>query len=211
MAPVKTESTVTTDLDRSAASDPKDFARRRVLVAATSVVGAIGAVTATVPFLLSMKPSEKAKAAGAPVEVDVGALEPGALHTVEWRGKPVWILRRSDEMLQGLLDNDRRLSDPESAMPQQPEYCRNTARSINPENFVSVGLCTHLGCVPTFRPEVAPADLGAEWHGGFYCPCHGSKFDLSGRVFRGVPAPTNLVIPNHEYLSPTRIIIGIDG
>lgn len=193
------------------APDPQDVERRRLLVVATSVAGGLSAVAAMVPFGMSWLPSERAKASGAPVEVDLGALEPGALHTVEWRGKPVWILRRTEAMLTALGGSDPQLSDPMSEVPQQPEYCRNATRSIKPEYLVSVGLCTHLGCVPTFRPDVAPADLGAQWNGGFYCPCHGSKFDLAGRVFRGVPAPTNLVIPEYAFLGETRAIIGVDG
>lgn len=160
---------------------------------------------------MSWLPSERAKAGGAPVEAEITALEPGELRTVEWRSKPVWILRRTEAMLKRLENDERLLSDPKSEVPQQPEYARNASRAINPEYLVAVGLCTHLGCVPTFRPEVAPADLGPEWPGGFYCPCHGSKFDLAGRVFSGVPAPTNLVIPEYAYLSETRLIIGVDG
>lgn len=187
-----------------------DLARRRVLVAATTALGGIGVAAATAPFIGSMLPSERAKAAGAPVEADISNIEPGALLTVAWQGKPVWILRRTDEMVRLLEDDDRRFSDPQSEVPQQPAYCRNSARSIKPEYLVSVGICTHLGCVPTFRPEIAPADLGPDWRGGFYCPCHGSKFDLAGRVYKGVPAPTNLEIPRHIYSSEFRLIIGTD-
>ena len=193
------------------AHEPPDLARRRVLVGATTALGAVGVVMATVPFVASMLPSERAKVAGAPVEADISKLEPGALLTVEWRGKPVWILRRTDEMLQLLEKDHQRLSDPESEVLQQPAYCKNPTRSIKPEYLVTVGICTHLGCVPTFRPEVAPADLGSGWLGGFYCPCHGSKFDLAGRVYRGVPAPTNLVIPRHNYLSDFKLLIGTDA
>ena len=189
---------------------PGRFARRRVLVAATTAVGGFGVAVATVPFIGSMLPSERAKAAGAPVETDIGKLEPGTLLTVEWQGKPVWILHRTDEMLRRLGEDDRQLRDPQSALPQQPTYCRNPTRSIKPEYLVSVGLCTHLGCVPTFRPDIAPADLGPGWDGGFYCPCHGSKFDLAGRVHKGVPAPTNLVIPRHTYSSTFQLVIGTD-
>lgn len=187
-----------------------DPARRRALVAVTTTLGGIGVACATVPFIGSMRPSERAKAAGAPVEADISKLRPGVLLSVEWRGKPVWILRRTDAMLRLLGKDDRLLNDPQSAVPQQPAYCRNPTRSIKPEYLVSVGICTHLGCVPTFRPEIAPADLGPEWRGGFYCPCHGSKFDLAGRVFKGVPAPTNLTIPRHAYLSNFQLIIGTD-
>ncbi len=191
--------------------EPPDLARRRVLVAATTALGGIGVAVTTVPFIGSMLPSEKAKVSGAPVEADISKLEPGTLLSVEWRGKPVWILGRTDEMLQLLGKDDRRLSDPQSAVPQQPAYCENPTRSIKPEYLVSVGICTHLGCVPTFRPEIAPADLGPEWQGGFYCPCHGSKFDLAGRVYKSVPAPANLVIPRHTYPSDFRLIIGTDA
>ena len=188
-----------------------DSARRRALVAATTAVGGITVAAAAVPFIGSMLPSERVKAAGAPVEIDISDLEPGTLRTVEWRGKPVWILRRADEMLRLLGGDDRRLVDPQSAVPQQPAYATNPTRSIKPEILVAVGLCTHLGCVPTFRPQIAPADLGPEWRGGFYCACHASKFDLAGRVYKNVPAPTNLVIPPHGYLSDSRLIIGTDG
>jgi ubiquinol-cytochrome c reductase iron-sulfur subunit len=187
-----------------------DSARRRALVAATTALGGIAVAVASVPFIGSMLPSERAKAAGAPVETDISTLEPGALQTVEWQGKPVWIVRRTDEMLRLMGEDEPRLSDPQSAVPQQPAYCRNPTRSIKPGFLVTVGICTHLGCVPTFRPELAPADLGPEWHGGFYCPCHASKFDLAGRVYKNVPAPTNLVIPRHGYLSNSRLIIGTD-
>ena len=190
--------------------EPPDPARRRALVAATTAVGGITVAVATVPFVGSMLPSERAKAAGAPVEIDISDLEPGTLRTVEWQGKPVWILRRTDEMLRLLGGDDRRLVDPQSAVPQQPAYATNPTRSIKPEILVAVGLCTHLGCVPTFRPQIAPADLGPEWRGGFYCACHASKFDLAGRVYKNVPAPTNLVIPWHGYLSDSRLIIGTE-
>ena len=193
-----------------ATQEAPDSARRRALVAATTALGAIGIAVVTVPFIGSMQPSERAKAAGAPVEADISKLEPGTLLTVEWQGKPAWILHRTGEMLRRLGEDDQRLSDPHSVVPQQPAYGRNPTRSIKPEYLVAVGICTHLGCVPTFRPEVAPADLGAEWRGGFYCPCHGSKFDLAGRVYKGVPAPTNLVVPRHAYSSDFRLIIGTD-
>lgn len=193
-----------------AAHETPDPARRRALVAATTALGGIGVAVSTVPFIGSMLPSERAKAAGAPVEVDIGTLGPGALQTVEWQGKPVWILHRTGEMLRLLGEDEQRLSDPRSAVPQQPAYCKNPTRSIKPEFLVAVGICTHLGCVPTVRPEIAPADLGPKWRGGFYCPCHASKFDLAGRVYKNVPAPTNLVIPRHGYLSDSRLIIGTD-
>ncbi|MBK1723905.1 ubiquinol-cytochrome c reductase iron-sulfur subunit [Thiocystis violacea] len=185
--------------------------RRRVLVAATSLVGAMGAGFALVPFVASMNPSARARAAGAPVEAEIGKLEPGALLRVKWRGKPVWVVHRTPAMLASLASNDHKLVDPTSQVPQQPAYCQNPARSIKPEYLVAIGICTHLGCSPTYRPEVAPEDLGAEWKGGFHCPCHGSRFDLAARVFKNVPAPTNLVIPKHTYLNATTLLIGEDG
>ena len=188
-----------------------DNKRRRVLIAATSVVGAVGAGYVAVPFIASMNPSAKARAAGAPVEADIGRLEPGALLRVKWRGKPVWVVSRTEEMLAALPELDPMLADPNSAASIQPSYCQNATRSIKPQFLVAVGICTHLGCAPTYRPEVAPVDLGPEWKGGFFCPCHGSRFDLAGRVFAGVPAPTNLVIPKHTYVSETTILVGEDG
>jgi ubiquinol-cytochrome c reductase iron-sulfur subunit len=185
--------------------------RRRVLVAATSVAGAVGAGFVAVPFIASMNPSAKARAAGAPVRADISKLEPGALLRVKFRGQPIWVVRRTPEMLDNLAKNDPKLVDPQSTVPQQPAYCQNPTRSIKPEFFVAIGICTHLGCSPTYRPEMAPDDLGSEWKGGWFCPCHGSKFDLAGRVFKGVPAPTNLVIPKHTYLTDTTILVGEDG
>lgn len=193
-----------------AAHEQPDLARRRILVAATTALGGVGIAASTVPFISSMLPSERAKAAGAPVEIDLSKLGPGTLLTVGWQGKPIWILRRTDEMLRLLETDDQRLRDPQSEEPQQPAYCKNPSRAIKPEYLVAVGLCTHLGCVPTFRPDIAPDDLGPEWRGGFYCPCHGSKFDLAGRVYKGVPAPTNLVIPRYTYSSDVQVIIGKD-
>jgi ubiquinol-cytochrome c reductase iron-sulfur subunit len=187
-----------------------DKSRRRVLIAATSAVGAIGVGFALVPFIASMNPSAKARAAGAPVEADISKLEPGALLLVKWRGKPIWVVRRTPEMLAALPTLDGALADPNSEVPQQPEYCKNPTRSIKPEYLVAIGICTHLGCSPTYRPDVAPEDLGPAWKGGFFCPCHGSRFDLAARVFKGVPAPTNLVIPIHTYLSDTTILVGAD-
>jgi len=183
---------------------------RRKLVIATSAAGGVAAVGTAIPFVLSMSPSERARAAGAPVETDVAKLGAGELMTVEWQGKPVWILHRTPEMIERLKANDALLSDPQSGRPQQPDYATNPLRSRKAEYFVAAGLCTHLGCVPTFRPEVAPADLGPAWAGGFYCPCHGSKFDLAGRVFKNVPAPTNLEIPRYRYLTESALLIGAD-
>jgi ubiquinol-cytochrome c reductase iron-sulfur subunit len=186
-----------------------DQQRRRLLVA-TSVAGGAAVAATAVPFIASLTPSERARAQGAPVEADIASLGEGEIATVEWRGQPVWILRRTPDMIERLDDIDDLLLDPASEKPQQPPYCRNATRSIKPEVLVAVALCTHLGCVPTVRAEVAPPDLGPRWPGGFFCPCHGSKFDLAGRVYQRVPAPSNLVIPIHEYLSDTQLLIGED-
>lgn len=188
-----------------------DNKRRRVLIAATSVVGAVGVGYAAVPFIMSMNPSAKARAAGAPVEADISKLEPGAMLRVKWRGKPVWVVHRTPKMLELMKELEPKLADPASAASEQPEYCTNWHRAIKEQFFVAIGICTHLGCAPTYRPDVAPEDLGPEWRGGFFCPCHGSRFDLAGRVYRGVPAPTNLVIPKHTYVSDTTILVGEDG
>ncbi|MCO5096527.1 MAG: ubiquinol-cytochrome c reductase iron-sulfur subunit [Rhodocyclaceae bacterium] len=185
-------------------------ATRRRLVVATSAVGGMAVAAAAIPFVASMAPSEKARSAGAPVEADAARLAPGELATLEWRGKPVWILHRTPEMIESLYRDTEQLLDPHSERPQQPEYCRNALRSIKPEYWVALALCTHLGCIPSIRKEVAPADLGPDWPGGYYCPCHGSKFDFAGRVFRNVPAPLNLEIPKHRFLSGTRLLIGTD-
>jgi ubiquinol-cytochrome c reductase iron-sulfur subunit len=190
--------------------DNTNTGRRRFLTAATTVVGAVGAGFVLVPFVSSMQPSAKARAAGAPVRADISKLEPGQMIRVKWRGKPVWMVRRTEEMLETLPTLDGELRDPESLQPMQPEYAQNSYRSIKPEVLVTVGICTHLGCSPTYRPDVAPADLGADWKGGFFCPCHGSTFDLAGRVYKGVPAPLNLEIPPHRYLSDDEIMIGED-
>lgn len=187
-----------------------DARKRRFLLGATGVVGGIGVAASAVPFVMSFFPSERAKAAGAPVEVDIAKLEPGQKIDVEWRGKVVWLVNRTPEMLASLAKLESQLLDPNSDVPQQPPYAKNATRSIKPAILVAVGICTHLGCVPTFRREVAPADLGTDWLGGFFCPCHQSKFDLAGRVYKGVPAPTNLVIPPYRYLSDTRVVIGED-
>ena len=188
-----------------------DARKRKFLIAATSAVGGVAVAAVAVPLVMSMMPSARAKAAGAPVEVDISKVEPGMLLTVEWRGKPVWIVNRSPEMLALLSKHDANLTDPNSDMPQQPDYCKNPTRSIKPEYLVAVGICTHLGCSPTYRREIGAADLGADWSGGFFCPCHGSTFDLAARVFKGVPAPTNLVIPPHQYLSDAKLLIGVDA
>jgi ubiquinol-cytochrome c reductase iron-sulfur subunit len=182
--------------------------RRRLLVA-TAAVGGVGAAAAVVPFVSSMLPSERAKAAGASVEADISKLEPGQMMTVEWRGKPVWILRRTQAMLDSLPQLDGEMADPNSDKNQQPDYCKNGHRSYKPEIMVVVGICTHLGCSPSSKFK-AGADEGmtADWKGGFLCPCHGSTFDFAGRVFKNKPAPDNLEIPPHRYLSDTRILIG---
>lgn len=184
--------------------------RRRLLVGATSVVGGVGVVGVAVPFVASWNPSAKAKAAGAPVKISIDKVEPGQQITVEWRGQPVWIVRRTPEMLENLDKMSAVVADPESEKKQQPEYVKGVYRAIKPEFMIVVGICTHLGCSPKFRPEVAAADLGAEWLGGFFCPCHGSKFDLAGRVFKGVPAPSNLVVPPHYYIDEKTVLIGLD-
>ncbi len=188
--------------------------RRRNLKVVTVGIGAVGAAAVALPLIRSMTPSARAKAAGAPVEVDIGGLGPGQLLTVEWRGKPVWILHRTPEMIANLANLDPKLADPKSGVSsQQPGYARNNTRSINPEIMVLVGICTHLGCSPDKRlaSGAAASGLGDDWQGGFFCPCHGSKFDLAGRVFKNVPAPSNLVVPPHMYLSPTRLVIGADS
>ncbi len=188
-----------------------DLGKRRFLIGATSVVGGVGAVAVATPFVMSLFPSERAKAAGAPVDVDIAKLELGQKIDVEWRGKVVWIINRTKPMLESLPKLDPKLVDPNSNDSQQPPYAKNEHRSIKDNVLVMVGICTHLGCSPTYRPDVAPADLGPDWLGGFFCPCHQSKFDLAGRVYKGVPAPTNLPVPPHRYVTDTRIIIGDDA
>lgn len=185
--------------------------RRRFLIGATSAIGAVGAVGVATPFVASWNPSAKAKAAGAPVKVDISKLEIGQQMIVEWRGQPVWVVNRTPETLTNLGKLSAKLSDPESVKEQQPAYAQNEYRSIKPEISILLGICTHLGCSPTYRPEIAPEDLGADWVGGYFCPCHGSKFDLAGRVYSGVPAPINLSIPPHHYITDTVIEIGVDG
>ena len=185
-----------------------DKSKRQFLTSALTVVGAVGTGYLAVPFLAQMQPSVKAMAAGAPVEVDISKIEPGQLIRVAWRGKPVWVLFRTPEVLETLKTLDSELSDPMSEESEQPSYTKNPNRSIKPDIFVAVGICTHLGCSPTYRPEIAPPDLGDKWKGGFFCPCHGSWFDLAGRVYRGVPAPTNLEIPPYRYVNDTQLIIG---
>ncbi|HIQ40027.1 MAG TPA: ubiquinol-cytochrome c reductase iron-sulfur subunit [Sulfurivirga caldicuralii] len=184
--------------------------RRKMLVAATGVMGATAATFLAVPFVASWQPSERAKALGAPVDVDISKMENGQLITVNWRGKPVWVLKRTPEMLASLEKLAGQLRDPESNESIQPPYCKNRYRSIKPEYLVAVGVCTHLGCAPLYKPQVGDPDLGGDWLGGFFCPCHGSRFDLAGCVYQAVPAPTNLEIPPHHYRSETVIRIGED-
>lgn len=185
-----------------------DAGRRRFLTAATTVVGGVGAALTSVPFLSSWWPSAQAEAAGAPVEADISKLEIGQQLTIEWRGVPVWVIRRSKEVLTNLAKHDNLLRDPNCLVKQQPIYAKNEYRSIKPEYLVLVGICTHLGCSPKYRPKVASS--GGAWPGGFYCPCHGSTFDMSGRVFQGVPAPVNLEVPPYTFTPNNTIIIGVD-
>ena len=192
-------------------ADDINQSRRRFLTASATVVGGIGIAYAAVPFIASWSPSERAQAAGAPVEADISKLDPGALMIVEWRGKPVWLVNRTQRMLDQLPTLNDELRDPNSQQDQQPPYADNVYRSIKPEVLVLVGICTHLGCSPTFRPEEAPPDLGPDWKGGFFCPCHGSRFDLAGRVFQGVPAPLNLVVPPYRFVTDTQVLIGVDS
>ena len=203
-APVMPHPTRPSDLP---AADPE---RRRWIVVA-SAAGGVGVAATTVPFVASMAPSERARALGGSVEVDIAMAKPGELLGVSWRGKPVWVLHRTPAMLEALGRHDALLADPRSTRrEQQPEYARNQWRSSRPEILVLVALCTHLGCVPTFRPELGAADIDALWPGGFYCPCHGSKFDLAGRVFKNVPAPSNLEVPPYRYADASRLLIGVD-
>lgn len=186
-------------------SEGLNSSRRRFLTVATTVVGGLGLSSVLIPFISTWKPSARAQSAGAPVAADISKLEYGQQVIVKWRGKPVWIVRRNDTALQSLKDAESKLSDPLSNESIQPLYAKNEYRSINPEYLVVIGICTHLGCSPSYRPEITP-----DWLGGFFCPCHGSKFDFAGRVYSGVPAPTNLVIPPHRYVEDDVILIGED-
>lgn len=190
------------------ANQPVDQAKRRFLIAATSAVGGVAVAAMAVPFVSSMLPSARARAAGAAVEVDVSKIEPGAMITVEWRGKPVWVVNLTDDMAKTFSGQEDKLADPNlEVTSQQPDYCKNATRSIRPHLMVMEGICTHLGCSPS--PKLQPnGDMGDDWKGGFFCPCHGSKFDLAGRVFKGSPAPTNLVVPPHRYLSDNILLVG---
>ncbi len=192
-------------------SQQVDQSKRRFLIAATTAMGGVATAAVAAPFVLSMLPSERTKAAGAPVEVDISLLEPGAIVTVEWRGKPVWIINRTQEMLDRLGKHDDLLTDPKLEVAQQPDYARNPTRSIKPNVMVLVGICTHLGCSPSTKLKAGEEGMGGDWPGGFFCPCHSSKFDLAGRVYKGAPAPTNLEVPPHKYLSDARLLIGDDG
>ena len=184
---------------------------RRMLLLATGAMAGVAAVATAVPFLSSLAPSERARAMGASVETDIGEIAPGGVKTVEWRGKPVWIMRRTPEMLAGLAALDDKLADPKSLREQQPPYARNAYRSINKEFLVAVGICTHLGCSPNVVPKGnSNPSVGEDWSGGFFCPCHGSTFDLAGRVFKNKPAPTNLEIPPYKFLSDSKLLIGED-
>jgi ubiquinol-cytochrome c reductase iron-sulfur subunit len=189
-----------------------DQGKRRFLIAATGVAGGIAGAATAVPFVASMLPSERAKAAGAPVEADIGNLAPGEMTRVEWRGKPVWIVRRTKEMLESVVQNDGKVADPKSVRNKDltPDYARNEYRSIKPEYLVVVGICSHLGCSPVDKFKAQAEAFEADWKGGFYCPCHGSLFDLAGRVYKNKPAPDNLAVPPHTFLSDTKILIGED-
>jgi ubiquinol-cytochrome c reductase iron-sulfur subunit len=192
------------------AEQEPDKGRRSMLVAASTLAGGVAAGAAAVPFVASMLPSERAKAAGAPVEADISKLAPGERMTVEWRGKPVWIVRRTPEMLDSVTKNADKVSDPASKKVMQPRYATNEMRSIKPEYLVLVGICTHLGCSPVEKFEAKAEAFASDWKGGFFCPCHGSLFDLAGRVYKNRPAPDNLVVPPHKYLSDGKILIGED-
>jgi ubiquinol-cytochrome c reductase iron-sulfur subunit len=183
---------------------------RRNLVVATATAGGVAVAGAAMPFVASMTPSERAKALGAPVEADISALKPGDMEILEWRGKPVWILKRTPEMLEAIKKSDQRVADPQSDVPMQPDYAKNAYRSIKPDIAVIVGVCSHLGCSPQMKGLDSKAEMGEDWNGGFYCPCHGSKFDFAGRVYKGVPAPINLAVPPYAFVSENKILIGDD-
>ncbi len=197
----------------SSESRSKDsgLSRRHFLTGATAATAAVGAAAAAIPFVASFKPSARAQALGAPVEVDISSLEPGSLIKVEWRGRAIYVLNRSMTMIERLMGADYDLRDPDSADSEQPGFAVNLYRSLRPELLVVEGVCTHLGCAPVERFEVAPADLGPDWTGGFFCPCHGSMFDLSGRVFAGVPAPKNLPVPPYSFVNENTLLIGAEA
>ena len=189
-------------------SEEIDQSRRHFLTVATVVAGAVGAVMTAVPFVSSMEPSARAKALGGPVDIDISKIEPGGQIKAKWRGKPVWVVQRPQAAVDGLIKLDGMLRDPASKEAQQPANCQNEYRSLKPELFVVVGICTHLGCSPLYKPQPADPEVGMDWPGGFFCPCHGSKYDLAGRVFKGVPAPLNLQVPPYKYSSDTVIHVG---
>ena len=188
-----------------------DQHRRRFLTTAATIVGGVGVAATAVPFISTMTPSAKTKAIGGPVEVDISELKPGQRLTVKWQGKPVWIIRRDEKILSDIESLDSEVRDPDSDIDQQPQYAKNEYRSIKPEYLVVIGLCTHLGCSPNYFTAEDQQDLGPDWKGGFFCPCHGSRFDLAGRVYKGVPAPANLVVPPYRFVTDSRIIIGDDA
>jgi ubiquinol-cytochrome c reductase iron-sulfur subunit len=197
--------------DHPAGQGAPDAARRQIVLVTAATAG-VGVAALAVPLVSSLAPSERARAMGASVEVDISDIPPGGIKTVEWRGKPVWIMRRTPEMLAALASLDAGLADPDSRKDQQPDYARNPQRSIKPEVFVGVGICTHLGCSPNqVSAGTGNPSLGADWPGGFFCPCHGSTFDLAGRVFRNKPAPTNLEVPPHRYIAEGTLLIGEDN
>lgn len=187
-----------------------DEGRRHFLLVATSAVGAVGAVATAVPFLASWQPSARAKALGGPVEADISKLQVGELMKIEWRGQAIYVVRRSQEMIEALGNHDAMLRDPKSEESEQPDFAKNTARALKPEYLVLVGVCTHLGCAPMAKFKAGDTDVAADWPGGFYCPCHGSKFDLSGRVLKDVPAPLNLKVPPYYFSSDATLVIGVD-
>jgi ubiquinol-cytochrome c reductase iron-sulfur subunit len=191
------------------ANEGVDHGRRRFLTATTAVVGGAGVVAVAVPFIKSWEPSARAKNAGAPVLADISKVEPGQRLSVLWRGQPVWIVNRTPALLATLPQLDARLRDPKSEIDQQPKYAQNETRSIKPEWLVVIGICTHLGCSPEFVPEIKPEPFDPEWKGGFFCPCHKSRYDIAGRVFQGVPAPMNLVVPPYQFVSDKQILIGV--
>lgn len=192
-------------------NDGVNTGRRRFLTAATSVVGVVGAIGVATPFVKSWNPSAKAKAAGAPVKADISKLQPGQMMVVEWRGKPVYVLRRTEQQIEELDELNKHLKDPSSESADQPAYIEGPTRAIRPHVMVFVGLCTHLGCAPKFRPEVGTPDLGGDaWVGGFFCPCHGSRFDLAGRVYNGSPASQNLIVPPYSYEGENILVVGVD-
>jgi ubiquinol-cytochrome c reductase iron-sulfur subunit len=197
------------DMAPAGKPDPAELARRKFLLVSTASLGGVGLVAATIPLVESMAPSERARAAGAPAEYDISRVAPGALATVEWRGKPVWVLHRTPAMLASLRTHDALLLDPASDSSVQPAYAKNPYRSRRPQYLVVTAVCTHLGCIPVYRPEPGAADLGPQWPGGFYCPCHGSLYDLAGRVFRNVPAPLNLEVPPYAFQG-TQVVIGAE-